>query len=133
MKSAISIRSQMSVQEAAEKKRKGSKATLVMIREAAMQTAADTPVSCTMEQQALAQQHTAAVHLYLNGQFVEAIAALDAMKAKLPASLFETNDRQTTVAANPTLSMQIVRGLCEDYARDGAPADFDGVYRALEK
>ena len=65
----------------------------------------------------------------LTTDFAGCIAMLDAMADGTPTSLYG----EVGVGACVSRSVEILRGECERYLRDGCPDDFDGVFRALEK
>jgi class 3 adenylate cyclase len=114
--------------------RRGRLPTVQMIRDAAMKTAQDHPVTVSVDEAVLAQSHTTAVHLYLKRDFAGAIRALDLILDKTPAELidFDTKGAQSRTRFAGQ-SIRMLRDLCERHLKDGCPDDFDGVYRALEK
>jgi len=137
------------------RKRKAIATTTAMLRDAAMKTASDVPLTCTQHEILLSKQASKAVHLYIDGRFADAISALDALESMVPAYLYDGDSKATPegpqgapsgtngdgndnaplvrCAGAARRSLDLVRGLCEKYLREGTPADFDGVYRALEK
>jgi len=135
--------------------RKAVKHTIVMVRDAAVKTTSEVPLTCTVDETLFAKQASKAVHLYIDGRFADAISALDALESMVPAYLYDGDSKATPegpqgapsgtngdgndnaplvrCAGAARRSLDLVRGLCEKYLREGTPADFDGVYRALEK
>mmetsp|Transcript_22207 Transcript_22207/g.68924 ORF Transcript_22207/g.68924 Transcript_22207/m.68924 type:complete len:228 (-) Transcript_22207:43-726(-) len=117
-------------QAAGPRARRGKSATVAALRESAMRTASEASLTCTPEEVAFCAEHCAAVAMYIGGQFGRAIEAFNRLEAAHPAMFVDGSCR---VAACSRRSVELVRGLCEKYLQEGAPENFDGVYRALEK
>ena len=76
-------------------------------------------------------------------------SGIDALESMVPAYLYDGDSKATPegpqgapgnveaplarCASAARRSLDLLRGLCEQYLRKGAPADFDGVFRTLEK
>jgi hypothetical protein len=119
---------------AGPRSRKSKHLTLTMLREAALHTAATpVPLTCPADEERLCTALTAAVTMYIGGDFARAIDALQAAEEDARRIAQPGACAGASVSSSPQRSIDIVRGLCEAYLKSGRPDGFDGVYRALEK
>jgi class 3 adenylate cyclase len=106
--------------------RRSKKTTFAMLCEAAMTTATERPLTCSIDDATYATQFTSAVLAYMRRDFAGALSTLANIVRSYNTSSFESS-------VPSSVSMQMLQDLCEKYLKEGCPADFDGVFRALEK